>query len=133
MQLDDTKHKVYIYDIDDELTSDDESDDGKLVFLPDIEKHLKENRIPRHILANDDGEIAGMQMVLYSDPKSISVPESKDGVRKAIIESRDRLREKQKQDRQPASSITATQQGAVGIQAPPLAPLAPEEDAMDMD
>ncbi|KAL7783818.1 hypothetical protein V8C37DRAFT_413615 [Trichoderma ceciliae] len=96
MQLDDSKHKVYIYDLDAELSSDSDNDDGKLVFLPDIQKHLKENRIPRQILANDEGELAGMQLVLYSDPKSISVPESQDGVRRAITEARQRARDRQR-------------------------------------
>ncbi|PTB40573.1 uncharacterized protein TrAFT101_005753 [Trichoderma asperellum] len=96
MQLDDSKHKVYIYDLDAELSSDSDNDEGKLIFLPDIQKHLKENRIPRQILANDEGELAGMQLVLYSDPKSISVPESQDGVRRAIIEARRRARDRQK-------------------------------------
>lgn len=96
MQVDDSKHKVYIYDLDAELSSDSDTDDGRLVFLPDIEKHLRENRIPRRILANDQGELAGMQLVLYSDPKSISVPEEKDGVRRAIIEARQRAREGQR-------------------------------------
>ncbi|UKZ75457.1 hypothetical protein TrVFT333_003142 [Trichoderma virens FT-333] len=112
MQLDDSKHKVYIYDLDAELSSDSENDDGKLVFLPDIEKHLRQNRIPRHILANDEGELAGMQLVLYSDPKSLSVPEEKDGVRRAIIEARQRAREGQKKLDKPgeiSSSATPPQ------------------------
>lgn len=102
MHLDDSKYKVYIYNIDDELSSDDDdttsADDGRLVFLPDIEKHLRANRIPPRVLANSEGELAGMQMVLYSDPKSLTVPEEKDGVRRAIIEARHRAREKQRQD-----------------------------------
>ncbi|PNP58613.1 hypothetical protein THARTR1_01629 [Trichoderma harzianum] len=101
MQVDDSKHVVYINDLDAELSSDSENDDGKLVFLPDIEKHLRQNRIPRHILANDDGELAGMQLVLYSDPKSLSVPEEKDSVRRAIIEARHRAREEQKKVAKP--------------------------------
>ena len=102
MQLDDSKHKVYIYDLDAEL-SDSESDDGKLVFLPDIEKHLRETRIPPSILANADGELAGhnQQMVLYNIPSSLTVPEEKDSVRKAIIESRARARVKQHEERMP--------------------------------
>lgn len=95
MHLDDTKHKVYIYNIDDELSSDDDDDDSKLIFIPDIEKRLKETRIPPSILANKDGELAGMQVVLYSDPKSLTVPEEKDGVRKAILDARRRLRAQQ--------------------------------------
>ncbi|KAL6904664.1 hypothetical protein GGI43DRAFT_286015 [Trichoderma evansii] len=105
MQLDDSKHKVYIYDLDAELSSDSDNDEGKLIFLPDIQKHLNENRIPRQILANDEGELAGMQVVLYSDPKSISVPESQDGVRRAIIEARQRARDRQKKpDTNPVQS-----------------------------
>ncbi|OAR02071.1 hypothetical protein LLEC1_07726 [Akanthomyces lecanii] len=95
MRIDDSKHKVYIYNMDEELAEDSEPDEAKLVFLPDIERRLKENRIPPQILANSDGELAGMQLVLYSDPKSLSVPEAKDGVRKAIIETRRRIRARQ--------------------------------------
>ncbi|KAG6199076.1 hypothetical protein E4U10_005491 [Claviceps purpurea] len=101
MQLDDSKHKVYIYSLDDEITSESsEDEDGKLIFLPDIEKHLREKRIPPHILADSDGQLGGMQLVLYSDPKSLSVPEEQDGVRKAIIEARQRAREKQRLERE---------------------------------
>jgi hypothetical protein len=100
MQLDDSKHKVYIYDIDAELSDSSESDDGKLVFLPDIEKHLRESRIPPSILANSDGELAGnSQLVLYNVPHSLTVPEEQDSVRKAIIETRARARAKQDQKR----------------------------------
>ncbi|KAK3187613.1 hypothetical protein K4F52_003671 [Lecanicillium sp. MT-2017a] len=95
MHVDDTKHRVYIYNIDEELAEESSDDEGKLVFLPDIEKRLRENRIPPQVFANGDGELAGMQLVLYSDPKSLTVPEDKDGVRKAIIDSRRRLREQQ--------------------------------------
>lgn len=106
MQLDDTKHKVYVYNLDDELSSDNESEpgdrEGRLAFLPDIEKHLRLNRIPvpRPIVPNKDGELAGMQIVLYSDgPSSITVPEEQDGVRKAVLEARARVRQKQAEAR----------------------------------
>jgi hypothetical protein len=112
MQLDNSKHKVYIYDLDTELSSDGEdsasgyssSDEGKLVYLSDIGKHLRDARqqqrplplaVPRPILPNQDGELAGMQVVLYQEPKSLSVPESQDSVRKAIAEARARLRRRQ--------------------------------------
>ncbi|TVY46539.1 hypothetical protein LOCC1_G003345 [Lachnellula occidentalis] len=95
MQLDDSKHKVYIYDLDAELSDSGESDDGKLVFLPDIKKHLQVSRIPPSILANSDGELAGNnQLVLYNIPSSLTVPEAQDSVRKAIIETRARARAK---------------------------------------
>lgn len=95
MRIDDSKHKVYIYNIDEELAEDSEPEDGKLVFIPDIEKRLRETRIPQQILANSDGELAGMQLVLYSDPKSLTVPEEQDGVRRAIIAARRRIRARQ--------------------------------------
>lgn len=107
MELDDSKHKVYIYNLDDELSSESEDDEGKLVFLPDIEKHLRETRIPQQVLANSDGELAGMQLILYSDPKSISLPEEKDSVRKAIIEARQRSREQQKAELEAGAASSA--------------------------
>ncbi|TAQ84738.1 hypothetical protein B7494_g6930 [Chlorociboria aeruginascens] len=102
MHLDDTKHKVYIYNLDDELSDSESSDDGRLVFLPDIQKHLRESRIPASILANQDGELAGMnnQLVLYNVPSSLTVSQEQDSVRKAIIETRGRARAKQHQERE---------------------------------
>src|ERR1700710_1511530 len=120
MQVDDTKHKVYIYDLDAEL-SDSESDDGKLVFLPDIEKHLRESRIPPSILANSEGELAGNnQLVLYNIPSSLTVPEEQDSVRKAIIETRARARAKQDEKRRLADTRdpqTATATGNRSLDA----------------
>ncbi|KAL6919718.1 hypothetical protein ACHAPO_008713 [Fusarium lateritium] len=130
MQLDDSKHKVYIYNIDDELSSDSETDDpGKLVFLPDIEKHLRANRIPPSVLANSDGELAGMQVVLYSDPKSLTVPEDKDSVRKAIIESRQRTREQQRLEREGKADTPAIQCNTVSNDMTGT----DDPDAMDLD
>ncbi|KAF2966059.1 hypothetical protein GQX73_g7517 [Xylaria multiplex] len=114
MQLDNTKHKVYIYDLDAELSSADENSEsesslpgsptsgrGRLVFLPDIKKHLSRTRIPPAVLANQDGELAGhnindMQMVLYNEPSSLTVPREQDSVRKAILEARARMRQRQR-------------------------------------
>ena len=102
MRIDDTPHKVYIYDLDAELSSSDsESDSGsRLAFLPDIEKHLRLTRIPKAVLQPDDqGMYAGkslkdMQLVLYeSSPRSLSVPEDKDSVRRAILDARTRARQ----------------------------------------
>ncbi|KAF4446259.1 hypothetical protein F53441_10061 [Fusarium austroafricanum] len=132
MQLDDSKHKVYIYNIDDELSSDSESDDpGKLVFLPDIEKHLRANRIPPSVLANSEGELAGMQVVLYSDPKSLTVPEDKDSVRKAIIESRHRTRELQKLEREGKTDAPTIPDNAVSNAI--VTSTGHDPDAMDLD
>uniref|UniRef100_A0A8H7TN68 Uncharacterized protein n=1 Tax=Bionectria ochroleuca TaxID=29856 RepID=A0A8H7TN68_BIOOC len=134
MQLDDSKYKVYIYNIDDELSSDEsDAEDGKLIFLPDIEKHLKQNRIPPHILANSDGELAGMQMVLYRDPQSLTLPKEQDSVRKAILETRHRLREKQRQEREEASAAPVAAQ-PLGEQALANSIAATDDDeVMDID
>jgi hypothetical protein len=100
MQLDDSKYKVYIYNIDDELSSSDtETDDNQLVFLPDIEKHLRASRrshIPAHVLPRSE-PAEGKELVLYRVPSSISVPEEQDSVRKAIIEARARARERERE------------------------------------
>ncbi|KAL6876641.1 hypothetical protein J3F83DRAFT_726542 [Trichoderma novae-zelandiae] len=120
MQLDDSKHKVYIYDLDAELSSDSDTDDGRLIFLPDIEKHLRESRIPRGVLANDQGELAGMQLVLYSDPKSISVPEERDSVRRAILEARQRAREAQRSGEARTNGAASLAASQLTSQAAPL-------------
>lgn len=95
MQLDDTKDKVYIYDLDQEL-SEIQSDEEKLIFLPDIERKL--GKIPKSVLTTRSQPVTNNEMVLYNVPSSLSVPPSRDIVRKAIIETRERAREKQAQD-----------------------------------
>ncbi|CAD0091231.1 unnamed protein product [Aureobasidium mustum] len=90
MQLDDTKDRVYIHNLDDEL-ADIESDEEKLIFLPDIEKKL--NAIPRHILLGEKKD-SHQELVLYNLPPSLSVPIERDNVRKAILEARERAKEK---------------------------------------
>lgn len=92
MNLDDTRYKIFINNIDDEL-SDIESEEEKLVFLPDIEKRL--TRIPQSILGGRDESPVGNEVVLYGVPDSLSIPREQDNVRKAMIESRARARELQ--------------------------------------
>ncbi len=73
----------------------------QLLLLPDIHKHLRANRIPPVVLPNSDGELAGMQLVLYNKaPSSLTVPAEQDSVRKAIIDARARFREKQREERE---------------------------------
>jgi hypothetical protein len=105
MAIDSTASKVYISNIDDELasypSSDSDSDDKKLVFLPDIERRL--TKIPRSVLLarpndtqNDLQETERMQnsqLAIYNEaPASLTVPLENDNVRKAILESRARAR-----------------------------------------
>ena len=63
------------------------------------------NRIPPSVLAKPDQDFAGKELVLYSDPTSISVPEEKDSVRKAIVEARARVRKQQEAERKASSHV----------------------------
>lgn len=95
MQVDDTKDRIFIHNLDDELSNVD-SEEERLIFLPDIEKKL--GKIPKSVLLGESHPSTGTEMVLYGVPTSLSVPEEHDKVRKAIIESRARAREKQIHD-----------------------------------
>lgn len=96
MQVEDTPHRVYISDLAAEI-SDIESDEDNPIFLPDIEKHLA--KIPRHVLLGGRSQELKAseynQVVLYNVPASLTVPAELDGVRKAIVEARQRIRDKQ--------------------------------------
>lgn len=85
MILDDTKHTTYIHNLDEELM---EADSPGLVFSPFAEKVLS---VPQSVLS--DSKPSGKELVLYTEPSSLTVPKEKDNVRKAILESRARARE----------------------------------------
>lgn len=91
MPLDDTKDKVYIHDLESEIAQI-EAEEPKGLFLPDIDRKI--SAIPQQLLQSQISN-ANTQMVLYQVPSSISVPEEQDHVRKAIIATRARAREKQ--------------------------------------
>ncbi|KAL0639721.1 hypothetical protein Q9L58_001288 [Maublancomyces gigas] len=104
MEVDnDNPHVVFIHDIDEELGSDDgdENDKKGLIFVPDIEKRL--TRIP-YALVNESSKISepsfgtSQALVLYTVPSSLSVSREQDNVRRAIIEARARIRQKQAGD-----------------------------------
>ncbi|KAJ5173983.1 uncharacterized protein N7500_001914 [Penicillium coprophilum] len=88
MLLDDTKHTTYIHNLDHELIEDDSPG---LVFLPFAEKVLS---VPQSVLS--DSKSSGKELVLYTEPSSLTVPREKDNVRKAILESRARARAREK-------------------------------------
>ena len=90
MNLDETRDRIYIHNLDDEL-SDAESEGEKLVFLPEIEQRL--TKIPKSVLMGQVQPNTSNEVVLYSVPESISIPREQDNVRKAIIESRERVRQ----------------------------------------
>jgi len=127
MQLDDTKDKVYIHNLDDEL-SDIESQEERLVFLPDIEKRM--TRIPRSVFMNNDASTTSSEIVLYNVPESLSVPRDQDNVRKAIIETRARARMKQAQEAAPLQVNGCIAPG-VGNGIQTKTPLAPDNDLTD--
>ncbi|KAF2468263.1 uncharacterized protein BDR25DRAFT_291041 [Lindgomyces ingoldianus] len=137
MQVEDTPHRVYIHDLAAEL-SDIESDEENPIFLSDIEKHLA--KIPKHVLTGPEPRpTRDNQLVLYSVPSSLTVPEKQDNVRKAIVEARARVREKQvntveEPDRvNNANSVTV---GNVGNEKPVQEDMfveAEDPDAMDID
>lgn len=120
MDVDDTRNRVYIADLDAELSSSSD-DEEKLVFLPDIEKRF--SRLPAQVLqpsaASGSGGMEGPRdMVLYSDPKSLSVAdEGQDSVRKAVVEARQRARERAKErqvDMERMYSSAVAEGGMVG-------------------
>ncbi|KAH6638308.1 hypothetical protein C7974DRAFT_423203 [Boeremia exigua] len=131
MAVDDTPHRVYIHDLAAEL-SDSDSDADRPVFLSDIEKHL--SRIPRHVLLGPPpAPTAHNQVVLYNVPASLSVPHERDGVRKAIVEARQRIRDRQvsgvtELGRAGVSGVDNTSAGVDNTSAGPA-----DEDAMDLD
>lgn len=94
MHLDDRPDRVYIHDLDAELADDLPDDNERLIFLPDIEKHF--SKLPQQVLASADE--GNRELVLYDVPRSLTVDEGHDSVRKAIIEARQRAREKAIED-----------------------------------
>jgi len=129
MQVEDSPHRVYIHDLAAEL-SDIESDEENPIFLSDIEKHLA--KIPKYVLVGPEPKATkDNQLVLYNVPSSLSVPEEKDSVRKAIVEARARLRERQanpvvEPERVSARRETPTDRGYIPIPTE-------DPDAMDID
>jgi hypothetical protein len=129
MQVEDTPHRVYIHDLAAELSDTDSGSDSEHpIFLSDIEAHL--SKIPRHVLLGPPPKpTAHNQMVLYNVPASLSVPEEQDNVRKAIVEARQRIREKQVSDlTEPERVLHAVGPGSVGA-----AEDGEGADAMDLD
>lgn len=89
MLLDDTKHTVYIHDLDREL-EEIESQEASVPFLSRIAEKLAP--IPSSILPPRP---QGNELVLYREPTSLTVPKNQDSVRKAVMESRERARKAQ--------------------------------------
>ncbi|KAI7496570.1 hypothetical protein KC367_g2160 [Hortaea werneckii] len=91
MAVDDTRDRVYIHNLDDELAEIESSDEERLIFLPDIEKKL--SRLPSHVLTSQKGD-KNQELILYSVPQSLTPSEESDITRKTILEARQRARDK---------------------------------------
>ncbi|ORY00230.1 hypothetical protein BCR34DRAFT_494734 [Clohesyomyces aquaticus] len=137
MEVEETRHRVYIHDLAAEL-SDIESDEENPIFLSDIEKHLA--KIPKHILMGPEPKpTRDNALVLYNVPSSLTVPEEQDNVRKAIVEARARLRETQanaigEPDRVHAASVNRVRTTSVSPQRMDDTLMeASDSDAMDID
>ena len=99
MSVDETKDKIVIHDLAAEIAAI-EAAESRPMFLPDIDK--KVSAIPPILLQNA-GDKANTQLVLYQVPSSISIPEEKDAVRKAIIAARARAQEKETHEMAPGN------------------------------
>jgi len=142
MNVDDTRHRVYVQNLDAELAEIEANEpEERLIFLPDIEKHF--SRIPEHLLAAPQDAISAAQqqqeLVLYSVPKSLTVDESQDSVRKAILEARQRARDKAAEDarheemeRQYAQGDGDVVETAHGYGSGYIEPVEDDPDAMDI-
>jgi hypothetical protein len=132
MQVEDTPHRVYISDLSAEL-SDIESDEENPIFLSDIEKHL--SRIPKHVLLGPEPKpTEHNQVVLYHVPASLSVPEERDNVRKAIVEARQRIRERQGERQvNPNTEPVSLDLGSSSVRRSEILTVEEDGDAMDID
>ncbi|EER28673.1 hypothetical protein D8B26_001050 [Coccidioides posadasii str. Silveira] len=103
MQIDDTKTRVYINDLESEIAEiEAEEKDHAIEFLPEIEKKLM--AIPKSVLnPKPDNEL-----VLYRIPRSLSIPEEEDRVRSVIADARGRAREKSLADAKEAEEEEET-------------------------
>lgn len=94
MLLDDTKTTSYVYNLEQEL-ADIDAEELTVAFLPGVSETL--TAVPRSILL--ETQPPNNQLVLYREPTSLSVPRDHDSVRRAIIESKQRIRAKQTSSR----------------------------------
>lgn len=90
MMLDDTKHTVYIHDLEREI-AEAELPSDPITFLPEVGESLR--AIPKFIIA--DTTPVCNELVLYREPTSLTVPKERDSVCKALVETRERARTSQ--------------------------------------
>lgn len=109
MPLDDTADRIWVHDLDAEIAAIEAEEAKQNGGIQLSEAGKEYSKIPEHLLKQGGSapdRAANMQMILYRDPISISVPEEDDAVRKTIIEARRRMREKQAEEREALHSVT---------------------------
>lgn len=151
MQVEETRDRVFVHDLDAELADAvaADEDNERLIFLPDIERRL--NDAPLRLLFGkrdaDDRDLDASSrptkknnidgtaesdtnaVVLYGVPRALSAPEQSDSVRRAIIESRARARG----DLQRASRDTLLhEERGMSVDGAALDEDLVDEDAMDL-
>ncbi|KAK2878132.1 hypothetical protein FQN49_001131, partial [Arthroderma sp. PD_2] len=101
MQVDDTKTRVYITDLDEEIAEIEEEERKQaLKFMPEMEKRMMS--IPKSVLTHkpkseeeqEKQEEQNNELVLYRVPEALDIPAEKDNIRAAITDARERARER---------------------------------------
>ena len=108
MPVDDTADRIWVHDLDAEIAEieAEEARERERIQLSGAGSQYA--KIPDHLLKQNNKSnfpAPSMQMVLYRDPISISVPEEADAVRKTIMEARRRVRERQLEGQGKAVSL----------------------------
>lgn len=134
MMVDDTTDRTWVHDLDAEIAEiEAEEARHQNENLLNTAADQEVGKIPQHLLRGNtpysDAQ-SNMQMILYRDPISISVPEEHDAVRKTIIEARRRMREKQAEDYHHGNSPTPDNHAANPTNSPENEG---EDDSMDID
>ncbi|OJJ71505.1 hypothetical protein ASPBRDRAFT_42841 [Aspergillus brasiliensis CBS 101740] len=130
MLLDDTKHTIYIHDLDWEL-EDIEPKDNCLEIIPGVADRM--STIPRFLVANTTSPCN--ELVLYTEPTSLSIPKEDDNVRKALIATRERARKSQHDSqRQGRNSTESSTAGVItGDRGTVVGPIDGCDEAMEID
>ncbi|KAF3482051.1 uncharacterized protein GIQ15_04810 [Arthroderma uncinatum] len=98
MQVDDTKTRVYITDLEEEIAEIEEEERKQTFkFMPEMEKKLMS--IPKSVLTHkpkpeEEQDEQNNELVLYRVPAALGIPAEKDSVRAAMTDARERARER---------------------------------------
>ncbi|KAM5457500.1 hypothetical protein MaudCBS49596_000695 [Microsporum audouinii] len=94
MQVDDTKTRVYITDLEEEIAEiEAEERRQTFKFMPGMEKKLMS--VPESVLTHKPKpEERNNELVLYRVPASLGIPTEQDSVRAAMTDARERARER---------------------------------------